>query len=824
MKLMKNLLILMLAFTVIGFSTTAQKKSIKEIKGGKYSFNYSYDKAIKAYSHSKDLTVEGQRALAESYHKVDSNAAAAKVYFSMISAGKGIIAEDYYNYAMVLKMNGNYQESAKWMDKFATLKPADLRVKDYLANAPKLAYLQHGVPEFNIEHQTINSTALDFGTAYYNNKIVFASTRTNRVFFVSKYNWTHKPFWDMYVADVDSNQLSNPRIFDRKLNGSLHDGPACFSNEGTFMAFTRNNYHARNKINIVELQIWFSNFKDGKWSKPTPFIYNNTAYSVGQPCLTPDGNTLYFASDKPGGFGGVDLYKTTKDVSGVWQKPINLGDKINTEGDEMFPFLVAKSGTFFFSSNGRFGLGGLDIFIAKLNGTEFSQPYNAGSPLNTQYDDFAAIIDDKVDKGYFSTNRTGGSGGDDIYSLKVLEPTIAFSATVPTDVPVIRKIRETFPLRNYVFFNPGSTEIPERYVLLAKNQVKSFKEDHLEEFTSKNPTGRAVRQMNVYYNVINILGNRMAKSPSANVRLSGASMTGMSDGMKMAKSVKKYLVEVFGIEASRITTEGTIKPLIPSEKPGGTKELDLLREGDHRVTIWSSSPEILIEFQSGPEAPLKPVEIISIQESKPQSQNTVTFNAEGAKAAFASWSMEITDEDGKLQKYGPYTDNKVTVPRKTIMGEQLHGNYIATMTAKMKIGKTFTRLTTLHLEVAVAPKVEEVMRFSIIFEFDDARAIALYEKYLTEIVTPKIPHGGKVIIRGFTDIIGETDHNQRLSLSRANDVQKIMEAALTKAGRNDVTFKVTAYGEDEKTSPFENKLPEERFYNRTVIIDIEKGK
>jgi outer membrane protein OmpA-like peptidoglycan-associated protein len=114
------------------------------------------------------------------------------------------------------------------------------------------------------------------------------------------------------------------------------------------------------------------------------------------------------------------------------------------------------------------------------------------------------------------------------------------------------------------------------------------------------------------------------------------------------------------------------------------------------------------------------------------------------------------------------------------------------------------------------------MRFSIIFEFDDSRAIALYEKYLTEIVTPKIPNGGKVIIRGFTDVIGDIDHNQRLSLLRANDVRKIMEASLKKSGRNDATFEVSGFGEDEKTSPFENKLPEERFYNRTVIIDIEK--
>jgi len=183
---------------------------------------------------------------------------------------------------------------------------------------------------------------------------------------------------------------------------------------------------------------------------------------------------------------------------------------------------------------------------------------------------------------------------------------------------------------------------------------------------------------------------------------------------------------------------------------------------------------------------------------------------------------QLTDEDGKLQKYGPFTDDKVTVPIKSIMVDKLRGNYIATLTAKMKIGKTLMRQTKLHLEVAVAPKVEEVMRFSIIFEFDDAKSIAINEKYLTEIVTPKIPIGGKVIIRGFTDIIGETDHNQRLSLSRANDVRKIMETSLTKAGRTDVTFEVAGFGEDEKTSPFENKLPEERFYNRTVIIDIEK--
>ncbi len=819
---MKKIFIPLIAIIVTCFNVTAQEKSNKEIKGDKSSFNYSFDKAIKSYTHDKNLSVEGQRMLAESYHKVDSNALSEKVYFTMINADKEIVPEDYYNYAMVLKMNGKYDESNKWMDKFVTLKPEDLRGRDYVANSHELARLQKDNGEFQINHQSVNTDALDFGTSYYKNKVVFASTRTHFKFFVRKYNWTNEPFWNMYIAEVDKGQLKNPENFNKGLNGNLHDGPACFSNDGNFMAFTRNNYHDKSKDRVIELQIWFSSFKDGKWSKPIPFIYNNTAYSVGHPCLTSDGNTMYFTSDMPGGYGGTDIYKTSRDEKGEWGIPVNLGNKINTEGDEMFPFLEDKSGTFFFSSNGRFGLGGLDIFISTMNGSEFSQPYNAGSPLNTKFDDFAAIVDGKMDKGYFSTNRIGGSGGDDIYSLKIGDPDARFSANVPKDVPVIRKIRETFPLRNYIFFTLGSTEIPDRYVLLTKDQVKYFKEDHLEEFTSKNPAGRSKRQMNVYYNVINILGDRMGKNPTATITLVGSSEKGPEDGKAMAETVKRYLVGVFSIKASRINIEGRDKPKIPSEQPGGVLELVLLREGDQRVSIESSSPAILMEFQSGPDAPLKPVEIVTTEELTPN--NSVSFNAEGAKDAFPSWLLELKDEKGKVQSFGPFTEDKVNISRESIMGDQPQGNYTATMIGKTKIGKTIKKDTLIRMELALTPKVKEVMRFSIIFEFDDPRAIAIYEKYLTNIVTQKIPNGGKVIIRGFTDIIGTTEHNQILSLARANDVKKIMEASLAKAGRTDVTFEVTGYGEDEKTAPFENKYPEERFYNRTVIIDIEQPK
>jgi outer membrane protein OmpA-like peptidoglycan-associated protein len=354
--------------------------------------------------------------------------------------------------------------------------------------------------------------------------------------------------------------------------------------------------------------------------------------------------------------------------------------------------------------------------------------------------------------------------------------------------------------------------------LLTKDQVKDFKEDQLEVFKPKKLSGRSDRQMTVYYNVLNILGDRMAKNPSAIVRLTGASMQGIEDGLAMAESVKRYLTTVFGIDASRINTEGRIKPRIASEQPGGTKELDLLREGDRRVSIWSESPALLMEFHSGTDVPLKPVELLAVQEAPLDSY--VTFNVKNATEAFSSWKLEIMDEKGTVQNFGPYTQDKVSIPGKSILGVRPEGNFKVTMIGQTKSGKTVNKEAYMHMVLWTPSQREEGMRYSVIFEFNDSQAIPLYEKYLTEIVTPKIPVGGSVIIHGHTDIIGDEAHNLELSLDRANEVRGILENALTKAGRTDVKFEVHGFGEDLDLAPFGNKFPEERFYNRTVIIDI----
>jgi outer membrane protein OmpA-like peptidoglycan-associated protein len=410
-------------------------------------------------------------------------------------------------------------------------------------------------------------------------------------------------------------------------------------------------------------------------------------------------------------------------------------------------------------------------------------------------------------------------GQGHLVEAEAVDGIVVFSAVSPTIVEYVKVVREVFPIRNYVFFNEGSTEIPNRYVLLTKSQVKDFKEDQVQFNTPINMSGRSERQMLVYYNILNILGDRMVKNPNTKITLVGSSDNGRQEGLVMAQNVKNYLVTVFEIKENRIAVEGRNKPEVPSEQNGGSKELGLLREGDRRVSIESNSTELLMEFQSGKNAPLKPIEIVSGNHTL---NNDVVFNVEGAEESLKLWSLQIKDEKGKSQNFGPYMKEKVSISQKTILGNQSEGNYKVIMTGTTKTGKIISQESKLNLTPYVAPIVQESIRFSIIYEFNESKSIAIYNKYLSEIVTPKIPKNSTVIITGHTDVIGEVDYNKNLSLARANDVKSILEKSLAAAGRTDVKFKIYGEGENEKVAPFENKYPEERFYNRTVIIDIIK--
>ena len=406
--------------------------------------------------------------------------------------------------------------------------------------------------------------------------------------------------------------------------------------------------------------------------------------------------------------------------------------------------------------------------------------------------------------------------------VTVIEKGIQFSVRAPKVVPLNRQVKETFPLRNSVFFNMGSTEIPNRYVQLTPTQANSFKESQLQQYQPTNLTnGRSARQLAVYYNILNILGDRLRSNSNSSITLVGSADKNPAEGKKMAENVKQYLVNIFGIDASRISVEGRDKPLIPSEKPTATKELDLLREGDRRVDIESNSPALLLQVGGKSSKYLKPVEITAVQEDPLDSH--VIFNVDGATELLKHWSVNVTNEQGVVQHYGPYTTDQASIPGKTILGNDAQGNYKVVMTGETKSGLTIQKESSVSLTKVVNP-TQEGLRYSILYDFDKSKSIDSYEKFLADVVTPLIPENSTVIIHGHTDIIGEENHNRILSMDRAKSAQQVIENALSKTGKKGVKFETYGFGEDEATAPFDNDLPEKRFYNRTVIIDIVPNK
>jgi outer membrane protein OmpA-like peptidoglycan-associated protein len=402
------------------------------------------------------------------------------------------------------------------------------------------------------------------------------------------------------------------------------------------------------------------------------------------------------------------------------------------------------------------------------------------------------------------------------------QKTVQFSVRAPKVVPGNRRVKETFPLRNSVFFDKGSVEIPNRYVMLTNSQAAAFREAQLQEGQPANLTnGRSARQLAVYYNILNIVGDRLRADGQSTITLQGSSDKNPEEGKSIAEKVKSYLVSLYGINPSRIATEGRDKPVIPSEQPGATREMDLLKAGDRRVDIVSTSPAIFLQVGGTTSAFLKPVQIAALQED-PMDSHVILTNT-GASRALKSWTVDVTDAQGAVQKYGPFTGDLASIPGSSILAGKTEGNYLIQMRGVDKSGSTVVANSSVSLRKQ-DDIAQEGLRYSILFDFDQSKSIASYEKFLTDIVAPLITENALVSIHGHTDIIGDESYNQNLSQDRATGTQSILAAALSRAGKKGVQFQTYGFGEDPSMAPFGNAYPEERFYNRTVIIDILQSK
>lgn len=391
-------------------------------------------------------------------------------------------------------------------------------------------------------------------------------------------------------------------------------------------------------------------------------------------------------------------------------------------------------------------------------------------------------------------------------ALHRAETAVNFIVRSPMIVPKPRRVKETFPIRNYIFFDQGSTELPRRYVQLSPAEAAEFKEEYLLEL-KEALTGRSARQMFVYYNTINVIGDRLRRFPQATVTLIGASERGVDDGRAMAESVKRYLTGTFAIAETRIVTMGRTKPEIPSFQPGGTRDVDLVKAEDRRVDITSETIELLL-----------PVQIISLQEDPLDAD--VILTVPNAPEILASWSVDVVDTMGSSKTFGPFRETQERIPGNAILGSASQGEYRIRLIALAKDGGRVTKEERIRLARAEGPEEQMGLRFSILFEFDQSKTVATYEKFLRQTVVPTITDGAAVIIHGHTDVVGEEGHNLELSRNRANETMTVIQRELNRVGKRRVKFDTFGFGEDTRRSPFENRRPEERFYNRTVIIDI----
>lgn len=400
-------------------------QTASQTKADKDYTQYAYIDAIGTYEKVAEKGYKDEtmfQRLGNAYYFNGELVKAAKWYDALFEMNAEQEPEYYYRYAQTLKATGDYAKADKILEAFNKKTATDKRGILFENNKNYLEQIKANSGRFEIANAGINSKQTDYGSAFYNNKIVFASARDTGGVMRKTFKWTNKAFTNLFSAELKADgTLGKPERFEKKINSKFNESTPVFTRDGKTMYFTRNNFlkgkRGRDDQKITLLKLYRAELINEKWTNITELPFNSDQYSAGHPALSNDEKKLYFASDMPGTLGQSDLYSVTINEDKSFGKPENLGPAINTEGRETFPFISADN-QLYFTSDGRPGLGGLDVFVAAIKSDDtFTAVQNVGAPVNSKQDDFAFIINSESSKGFFSSNREGGIGNDDIYKL-----------------------------------------------------------------------------------------------------------------------------------------------------------------------------------------------------------------------------------------------------------------------------------------------------------------------------------------------------------------------------------------------------------------------
>ncbi len=464
----KHFLVLALGL-VVSCMLYSQEKRLE--KANENFDRYAFVDARKIYLQVAEKGYESPelfKKLADSYYFNAQLEAAVPWYEKLINENPDEVDSEYlFRYSQCLKSIGQYEKADTVMEKFNVVTGNDQRAQFFMNTRDYLKFIEMQSGKFNLSKLDINSKFSDYAPSFNNRgQLVFASSRGNRTG-ISKtiHEWNEMPFLDLFSSNIleANGVLEAPKKIKGRINTKFHESSTVFSKDGQTVYFTRNNYTKKrlgsNAAGTILLKMYRATLKDNKWTDIEELPFNSDEYSVAHPALTLDGKKLYFASDMADSKGLSDIYVVNINEDGTFGVPKNLGDKINTEGRETFPY-ISDSGRLYFASDGHVGLGGLDVFVAvPENANEFSVPYNVGKPINSKEDDFTFVLNEATKIGYFASNRNGGKGNDDIYSFKQIGELITECRQYVKGVITDAVTKEVIPNTEVILMDDANNEL-----------------------------------------------------------------------------------------------------------------------------------------------------------------------------------------------------------------------------------------------------------------------------------------------------------------------------------------------------------------------------
>lgn len=435
---MKTKSLFTLLFVCLAAIPFLNAQSARQKKADIMFSKFAYAQAIPFYEEmvvANDNTSHALERLAESYLLLRDFEKSIP-YFERFIESDNTPSNYYFKYGMALKSIGKEKEALYWLKRYKKLNKNDKLVKQFLKDGNLASVVFNSRERYDVEPVDFNSEYNDFGAINFNGRTYFSSSRPLQEKNMDLYEWDNQPWLDIFYMEQDdsfSGRLSDQSIvpMDGEINSEFHESSLAFSTDyknDTIIYFTRNN-HFQNKTGYHEikykeekliekrnnLKIYKAEKVDGEWKVTRNLKINADHYSTGHPSVNPNRTKLYFASDRPGGYGGTDIYYCDIHPRGGVGKPVNAGPVVNTAGNEMFPF-VNNAGKLFFSSDGHVGFGQLDVFATVTDEQDnVVDVINLGKPINSEKDDFSFFSNEDGTKGFVSSNRKGGKGGDDIY-------------------------------------------------------------------------------------------------------------------------------------------------------------------------------------------------------------------------------------------------------------------------------------------------------------------------------------------------------------------------------------------------------------------------